>query len=99
MRGLAADATPGSTAFCTVGDGHVAFWRMSSGQLKGAPAQACTDCNLCAVLQARHEASLALLRAEMAKPPRYTALRCLMRTPPVNKWPFACTRARHGLDS
>ena len=55
-------------------------------QLKGAPAQACSDCNICAVLQARHTASLALLQGEMAKPPRYTALRCLMRAPPVNKW-------------
>lgn len=55
-------------------------------QLKGAPASPCGErCALCGVVQARHEASLALLEREMEGGRRYVALRCLIRAPPTDR--------------
>ena len=55
-------------------------------QLSGARARPCgEECGLCAVVQARHEASLALLEKEMEAAPRYVALRCLIRAPQTDR--------------
>eukprot|EP00966_Prymnesium_polylepis_P254709 5885169-Prymnesium_polylepis.1 len=54
--------------------------------LKGAPATPCgDDCGLCAVVQARHTASLALLQREMEGARRFVALRCLIRSPKTDR--------------